>query len=331
MDRRKFISSVGLAVPAVLSTDLNSVLAQSAPAAQPPGTQLAPAAQTGRLKQGITTQALLGGESRSIEDRCKLAASLGMKSFDFASDPSWWPVMKKYGIVGSCYRLIAPPTPATAAVASPATTPAAPNGRPRTPPGWEAIGHKEAMGDYLKAVHTGIDVAAENGFPNVIVLAGSATPDVDYRQGADNTVTFLNEVKSHAEQKGVTLVLEKINSKGIFGGRTTFFDKMPWGLDVFSRVNSSRVKMLFDCFHAQLMEGDVVQTIRDHIDLIGHFHVAGVPGHHCPDDTQELNYHFVARAIADLNYQGYICHEWNPVEGSDPVSELKKAIQVLTV
>src|SRR5579863_2183458 len=106
---------------------------------------------------------------------------------------------------------------------------------------------------------------------------------------------------------------------------------MPWGVDVINRVNSPRVKILFDCYQAQMMEGNIVQTIRDNIQHIAHFHVAGLPGHHTPDETQELNYHFVAQAIADRNYESYICHEWNPLPGKDPVFELTKAIQILTV
>src|SRR5579863_1415987 len=153
MDRRSFLSSVGLGVSASLSLKVDSAAAQAAPVAQ-----------AGRLKQGIASQGLLGGNKRSIEDRCKLAAALGIESFDFASDPAWWPVMKKYNLVGSCYRLVPAPAPG-------APFPSA-EGRPPDVPGWEAIGHKEAMGDYLKAVHTGIDVAATNGFPNLIMLAG---------------------------------------------------------------------------------------------------------------------------------------------------------------
>src|SRR5689334_10462875 len=105
MDRRNFLSSVGLGVASALSFKADSVVPQAAPVAQPSASQSPAQVQTGRLKQGVASQGLLGGNKRSIEDRCKLAAALGIKSFDFASDPAWWPVMKKYNLVGSCYRL----------------------------------------------------------------------------------------------------------------------------------------------------------------------------------------------------------------------------------
>src|SRR5579871_5394920 len=319
MHRRTFLSSIGLAAPAAMAMNLSP----GEPQQQTPAGAPAVPVTSGRLKQGVTTQGLLGGNSRSFEDRCKLAVALGIKSFDFATDPTWWPVMKQYGLVSSLYRLPRPTVPGA--------PPPARGQLPAVPPGWEEIGHKEAQGDYLKACHAAFDTCAANGFPTMIILGGQRSATVNPEQGADNAVEWCNQIKAHAEDKGINLVMEFINSKGIQGGIGTFFDNMAWGVNVMKRVNSPRVKILYDCFHAQLMEGNIVSTIRDNIQYIGHFHVGGVPGRHTIDGTQELNYHFVAQAIADLNYQGYICHEWGPAPGTDPVAELTKAIQILTV
>jgi hydroxypyruvate isomerase len=138
-------------------------------------------------------------------------------------------------------------------------------------------------------------------------------------------------VKAHAEDKGVTLCMEILNSKGLAAPPMSIFDHMAWGVDVIKRVNSPRVKILYDVFHAQLMEGDIVQTIRDNIQYIAHFHTGGVPGRHELDDTQELNYHFIAEAIADLNYTGFVTHECSPAPGNDPIASLSKAIQIMNV
>jgi hydroxypyruvate isomerase len=109
------------------------------------------------------------------------------------------------------------------------------------------------------------------------------------------------------------------------------FDHIAWGVDVMKRVNSPRVKILYDIYHAQIMDGDIVRNIRDHFQWIGHFHTGGNPGRHEIDETQELNYHFVAKAIADLNYTGYIGHEYSPAPGRDAVASLKQAMEIFTV
>jgi hydroxypyruvate isomerase len=97
------------------------------------------------------------------------------------------------------------------------------------------------------------------------------------------------------------------------------------------RINSPRFKLLYDIYHMQIMEGDVIRTIRDNINYIGHFHTGGVPGRHEIDDTQELNYRFIMQAIADLGFTGFVSHEYSPSQGHDPIAELKKAIEICDV
>ncbi|MCX6620134.1 MAG: TIM barrel protein, partial [Acidobacteria bacterium] len=103
-------------------------------------------------------------------------------------------------------------------------------------------------------------------------------------------------------------------------------DRTAWGVDVCKRVNSPRVKLLYDIYHMQIMEGDIIRTIRDNIQYIGHFHTAGNPGRHEFDDTQELNYHGIAKAIVDTGYQGYFAHEYGPLK--DPLKSLDEALTI---
>jgi hydroxypyruvate isomerase len=109
------------------------------------------------------------------------------------------------------------------------------------------------------------------------------------------------------------------------------FDHITWGVDVCSRVNSPNVGILYDIYHAQIMDGDLVRNIRTHIKWIKHFHTGGNPDRHDIDETQEINYRFVAQAIADTGYRGYISHEYTPAQGHDPIEVLKKAIQICDV
>jgi hydroxypyruvate isomerase len=171
-----------------------------------------------------------------------------------------------------------------------------------------------------------IPLAAKAGVPNVITFSGNRAGMSD-EDGARNTVAGLNRVKKYAEDQGVTICVELLNSrvdhKDYQGDHTAF------GVAVVKGVDSPRVKLLFDAYHMQIMEGDLIHTIRDNIQYIGHFHVAGVPGRHEIDDTQEVNWHAVAQAIADLNFQGYVAHEFQPAK--EPRTSLREAVRILTV
>jgi hydroxypyruvate isomerase len=164
--------------------------------------------------------------------------------------------------------------------------------------------------------------------PNIITFSGNRRGMAD-AEGADNCVAFLNKVKAHAEDKKIVICIEYLNSK--VNHKDYMFDHIAWGVDVMKRVNSPAVKILYDIYHAQIMDGDIVRNIRDNFQWIGHFHTGGNPGRHEIDDTQELNYRFVAKAIADLNYTGYIGHEYSPAQGRDPVASLKQAMEIFTV
>ena len=132
----------------------------------------------------------------------------------------------------------------------------------------------------------------------------------------------------------MNICLEIMNSKyddPNIGRTDQICDHVAWGFGVCKRVNSPRVKLLFDIYHAQIMDGNVCENIRQNIQWIGHFHTGGVPGRHELDDTQELNYGFVAKTIADAGFTGYVAHEFRPAPGRDPVQSLTQAVQLMDV
>lgn len=306
MNRREFLTALPIAATAsaVARADVLSAAAQNA-------------AGTGRIRHGATRQ--LFGANRPLEECFRLAAELGFKAFDFIANPADFPLLRKYGLTGSLYRV--------------SYGGGVSGGRPpEGPPGWEAIGLKgEGTAPYLTALHEGIDVAAANGFPNILLQAGARSATLSYEQGADNAVAFCNAVKSHAEEKNVTLCIEYLNPKGLQSPVNSLFDHMAWGVDVVKRVGSPGVKILYDIYHAQISEGYIVQTMRDNIQYIGHIHTGGVPGRHELDETQELNYRFIAQAIADLKFSGFVTHEWSPAPGNDPVASIRKSLAIMDV
>ena len=257
-----------------------------------------PVSRKGRLKQGVTRGVF--AREMSLEDCCRQASRLGVKGFDLIG-PADWPTLKKYGLVPS----MVPPGPG-------GTIP-------------DALNRVENHAAIEKSLRAAIDEAAANGIPNIITFSGNrrGMPDAE---GADHCVAFLNKIKAQAEDKSVTICMELLNSK--VNHKDYMFDHMGWGVDVVKRVNSPRVKILFDIYHAQIMDGDVVRTIRDNFQWIGHFHTGGNPGRHDIDESQELDYRFVAQAIADLGFAGFLSHEYSPAPGHDPIAVLNKALEI---
>jgi len=276
-------------------------LKASAAAALIPAVALIPenvraAVSASRLKQSLARwcYAKIG-----IEDLCRAAADMGITGMDLVA-PEDWPVCRKYGI-----------------------TPCMVQGVGTFNDAW----NNKALHDKLEEqAKTSILRAADAKVPNVITLFGARRGMSD-QEGIDNCITGLNRVKKFAEDHGVTLCVELLNSKvdhkDYQGDHTSF------GVAVVKAVDSPRVKLLYDAYHMQIMEGDLIRTIRDNIQYIAHFHVAGVPGRHEIDDTQEVNWHAVAKAIADLNFPGYIAHEFVPTR--DLLTSLKQAVELLTV
>jgi len=192
----------------------------------------------------------------------------------------------------------------------------------------DALNRKENHEKLEAAMHAAIDEAKANGVPNIITFSGNRKGMAD-AEGADNCVLFLNKVKAHAEDKGINICMEYLNSK--VNHKDYMFDHIAWGVDVMKRVNSPNVKILYDIYHAQIMDGDIVRNIRDNIKWIGHFHTGGNPDRKEIDETQELNYRFIAQAIADLNFTGYVGHEYSPRNPANAEASLKRAIEIFTV
>jgi hydroxypyruvate isomerase len=259
-------------------------------------------AKKGRLKQGVTN-GVFGRSTLSMDDRCRIAAELGITGYDLVG-PKDWPTLKKYGLVPTMY---APPNGSTIPF---------------------GLNRKENHEKIIASLKKGIDEAAEVGAPNVITFSGNRAGMNDH-EGAENCVIGLNQIKKYAEDKGVTVCMELLNSK--VDHKDYMCDHAVWGVEVCKRVDSPRVKLLYDIYHMQIMDGDIVRTIRDNIKWLGHFHTGGNPGRHEIDETQELNYRFVAQAIADLGYQGHVSHEYGPKQGNDPLKSLERAIDIMTV
>ena len=162
--------------------------------------------------------------------------------------------------------------------------------------------------------------------PNVITFFGNRRGRSD-AEGIANCVAALNRVKSVAEDHGVTVCVELLNSK--VNHKDYQGDRTPFGVAVVSAVNSPRVKLLYDIYHMQVMEGDVIRTIRDNQQWIAHYHTAGVPGRHELDDTQELQYPAIAKAIVDIGFTGFMAQEFVPVR--DPITSLREAVALCDV
>ena len=174
-----------------------------------------------------------------------------------------------------------------------------------------------------KKLRESIDIAADHGIPGLICFSGNRYEGLCEQQGIMNTVIGLLKIAPYAEKKGVNLNLEILNSKVDHKGYQC--DHVTWGVEVVEKVNSPRVKLLFDIYHMQIMDGDIIRTIGENIQWVGHFHTAGVPGRHELDETQELYYPAIARAISATPYDLYVGHEFSPL--GDLYKGLEQAYQ----
>jgi hydroxypyruvate isomerase len=184
-----------------------------------------------------------------------------------------------------------------------------------------------AMHDVIAhEVETTLPLAARAQVPNVIVMFGNRQGRSD-EDGKANAITGLKRLAPIAERHQVTLCVELLNSK--VDHKDYQGDHTAFGSAVIQAVGSPRVKLLYDIYHMQIMEGDVIRTIRDHAAEIGHYHTGGVPGRHELDDTQELNYRAIAQAIADTGFTGFLAHEFIPTRPWR--DSLRQAVQLCDV
>ena len=179
----------------------------------------------------------------------------------------------------------------------------------------------------LTAIREAIDAASEAGFPNVITFSGNRDGQSD-EQGLDRCQEALEKIVPHAEKKKVTICMELLNSK--VDHKDYMADRTPWGVELVERLGSDRFKLLYDIYHMQIMEGDVIRTIRENHRYIGHYHTAGVPGRNEIDETQELYYPAIMRAIKDTGYKGLVGQEFIP-KGPDPIAALRDGVRICDV
>ena len=171
-----------------------------------------------------------------------------------------------------------------------------------------------------------LETAKQFSIPNLIVFSGNRNGKSE-QEGAHNTIEGLNMVKGMAEGAGVTLILELLNSKVDHPDYQC--DHTNWGAQVVSAVNSPRVKLLYDIYHMQIMEGDIIRTIKTHIGHIGHFHTAGNPGRGDLNEKQEIYYPAIARAVNEAGYTGWVGHEYSPKAA--PLESLRQAFDAWNV
>ena len=180
----------------------------------------------------------------------------------------------------------------------------------------------------LKELEIALPLAARAGVANLIAMFGNRDPARDDGAAIDSCITGLAKIAPLAAESRVVICVELLNSRidhpGYQGDHTAF------GVAVMKGVNSPWIKLLYDIYHMQIMEGDVIRTIRDNSQWIGHFHTGGVPGRHEIDGSQELNYHAIANAIAALGYTGYLAHEFVPTR-QDTFASLTDAFRICSV
>lgn len=254
------------------------------------------AAVKGRLKQSVARWCY---QKMSLDDLARESARMGLKGVDLI-DYKEWPVVQKYGLVPAM-------TPGAGTIA-------------------DGFNRKENHAALEREMRENIPRAAAAKVPNVITFSGNRKGQPD-AEGLENCVIGLNRVKKMAEDHGVMINLELLNSK--VDHHDYQCDHTAWGVEVIKRVDSPRVKLLYDIYHMQIMEGDIIRTIRQNIQHIGHFHTGGVPGRHELDGTQELNWRAVAEAIVATGYTGYFAHEFIPTR--DPMKSLEEAVKLCDV
>ena len=261
----------------------------------------APAAErvvkSGRLKQSVSRWCY---DKIPFPDFCRAVADMGLTAIDLLEEAEW-PIVREYGLVCSLgWR----------------TGGDIPNGLN------DPKNHDLIVNGLLRA----LPKAVASGVPNLIAFFGNRTSISD-ETAITNCVAGLDRVKKAAEEHGVTIVVELLNSKvdhkGYLGDHTAF------GVEVVKRAASPRVKLLYDIYHMQIMEGDIIRTIRENHQWIAHYHTGGVPGRHELDDTQELQWRTVAKAIVDTSYTGYVAHEFVPTR--DPLTSLREAVALCDV
>jgi hydroxypyruvate isomerase len=248
----------------------------------------------GRIKQSVCAWCY----KMSLDELCSAAKRMGLVGIDLIG-PRDFPTLKKYGLIST----MVPSNPLDRGLC-------------------DLKYHKMS----LEAMNAAIEATSKEGWRNVICMSGNRR-GIDEKTGMNNTVKALKEIAPVAEKARMILNLELLNSK--VDHKDYMCDHSAWGVEVCKRVGSPNVKLLYDIYHMQIMEGDVIRTIQKDHEYFGHYHTGGNPGRHELDDTQELNYKPICKAIADSGFTGFVAHEFIPTR--DPLTSLAEAVALCDV
>jgi len=259
--------------------------------------QTTPTPRKGNIKQSVSRWCY---KDIPLDQLCAYSARIGLKGIDLLG-PEDYEVPRRYGLICSM----------------------AYGGGGDIP---NALNRVENHAKIEEGFRKNIPLAAKASVPNVITFSGNRAGMSD-EEGAKNTIIGLNRIKKIAEDNGVVICLELLNSK--VNHKDYMCDHTAWGVQVMQAVNSPHVKLLYDIYHMQIMEGDLVRTIQENIQWLGHFHTGGVPGRHELDGTQEVQWDGVMRGIVAAKFSGYVAHEFVPTR--DALTSLREAVDLCDV
>ncbi len=240
-----------------------------------------------------------------LEELCLFVKKLGLNAIDLLA-PKDWPTIKKHGLTCSmCYT----------------------NGKISLTEGWN---NKTFHPDLIKNFTEAIPLVAAAGYKNLICFSGNKN-GMDDETGLRNMTDGIKQIIGLAEKNNVVIHIEVFNSK--VDHKDYMADNTKWAIELCKRIGSSNFKILYDIYHMQIDEGDIIRTISDNHQYFGHYHTAGVPGRHEIDESQELNYPAIMRAIAKTGFKGYVAQEFIPTakENIDKLAALKKAIKICDI
>jgi hydroxypyruvate isomerase len=298
--RRNFLATLG-------GVGALTLLARGAVAADEPAAP-APARRKGRIKQGVCT-GVFRGLKLTDDEMCREVVRLGGHGIDL-QPPEKFAVLKKHGLTCAMVTFPTGKTPQGVTVGT-------------IPKSFNRLEHHDTLVEiYTKR----IEEVADAGLTNLICFSGNREK-LDDQQGIEHCAIGLKRLMPLAEKRKVTLCMELLNSK--VNHKDYQCDHTAWGVELVKRVGSERFKLLYDIYHMQIMEGDLIRTLKENARYIGHYHTGGNPGRNEIDDSQELNYPAIMRAIADTGFKGYVAHEFTPTR--DPLQSLTDAVRICDV
>ncbi len=244
-----------------------------------------------------------------LEDLCAASVTMGLKSVELLQ-PKDFPTLKKHGLICA---MVSNPTVDFGTIKVGGIGSA-----------WNRLEHHDVL---VPAYEAHLHATAEAGYPNLICFSGNRGGMSD-QQGLENCVVGLKRILPLAEKLGVTVCMELLNSR--VNHKDYMCDHTVWGVELCKRVNSPRFKLLYDIYHMQIMEGDVIATIRANHEYFAHYHTGGVPGRAEIDESQELYYPAIMRAIAETGFKGYVAQEFIP-KHPDPMDSLRQSVKICDV